>query len=926
MAPEAEKSRLPEPLDRERPKRTSCPDCMPPCSEAGQRSPTTAMAVCGLLLLAIALVFGQTVRFEFVNFDDQVYVYENVHVQKGMTREGFVWAFASFCGTNWHPVTWLSHMLDIQLYGLWAGGHHLTNVLLHALSVIVLFLVLRQMTGRQWPSALVAALFAIHPLHVESVAWVAERKDVLSGLFFVLTLAAYLGYVRRPFSLLRYLLVVLCFVMGLLSKPMLVTLPLVLLLLDYWPLRRFGATGSGATTLVPGSAGSEGRGARGEGRTEDAATTMVSGSSGNTGSTVSGSVATDHVYTVPGLPSSAQHTVGQAGALRSGLLRLIVEKIPLLLLAAASCVATLMAQTNAMVALEELPFVYRAANAVVSYVAYLGQSLCPTSLAVFYPHARDALPWWIVGGCLLLLMGVSIVVARWRRSRPYLLLGWLWYLGMLVPVIGLVQVGTQTRADRYMYLPLVGPSLALVWTTLEFAGSSFVRRWLCGTAWLLVLVFLASLSWQQVSTWRNSEALWTHALACTTRNDMAHYNLGVALTGRGQVDKAIAQYQKALEIKPNYANAHNNLGVALTDRKQVDSAIAHYQRSLEIRPDYAEAHNNLGLALAGRRQVDEAIAHYQKALEIRPDYAVAHNNLAVALAGRGQVDEAITHFQKVLEIKPDYADAYNNLGVVLAGRGQVDEAIAHFQKVLEIKPDYADAYNNLAVALAGRGQVDESIAQYQKALEIKPDYADAHFNLASALAGHGQFDSAITHFQKALDVRPDYAEAHYNLGVVLAGRGQIDEAIAHFQKALEVRPDFAQSRRNLSVVLSAREEILKSLAQRREAIRLQPNNAVLLNDTAWMLATNPNPSVRNGAEAAELAQRALKLAGDNEPVILGTLAAAYAEAGRFPEAVRTGEQAVRLAAARGDRVLVQQIRTCLEFYTSGKPYRQMPNR
>ena len=835
MAAKAEKSQLPDTRNRQRQERTSRPDRMSPCSEAELRSPYTAMAVCGLLLLAVALVFGQAVRHEFVNFDDQSYVYENLHVQKGATLPGLGWAFTSFYAANWHPLTWLSHMLDVQFYSLWAGGHHLTNVLLHATSAIVLLLVLRQMTGRQWPSALVAALFAIHPLHVESVAWVAERKDILSGLFFVLTLAAYLRYVRRPFSVPRYLVVVLCFALGLMSKPMLVTLPLVLLLLDYWPLGRFGVTGSGATTLEPGSAGSEGRRTKGEGRTEDAATPMVSGTS-----------------------SSAQRTVGQAGALRSGFLRLIVEKIPLLLLAVVSCAATLMAQTSAMITLEKLPFSYRAANAVVSYVAYLGQSLCPTGLALFYPHPQDALSWWIVGGCVLLLIGVSIVVVMWRRTRPYLLVGWLWYLGMLVPVIGLVQVGDQARADRYMYLPLVGPSLALAWATMELVGNSLVRRWLCGVAWLLVLVSLTGLSWQQVGTWRDSETLWTHALTCTTRNDRAHYNLAVILAGRGQVDEAIANYQQALEINPGYA----------------------------------EAHNNLAVTLAGRGQVDSAIAHFQKALEIKPGYAEAHNNLALALAGRGQVDLAITHFQKALEIKPDYADAPYNRGNVLARRGQVDLAIIHYQKALEIKPDFAKAHNNLALALAGRGQVDEAVAHFQKAVEIKPDYVNAHNNLGNALVGRGQIDLAITHYQKALEIKPDHVDA----------------------------------RRNLSVALSAREGTQKTLAQRREAIRLQPHDAALLNNTAWTLATNPNASIRNGDEAVELAQRAIKLSGGNEPAMLGTLAAAYAETGRFPEAVQTAEQAARLAVAKGDRTLAVQIRACLERYTSGKPYRQPPGR
>lgn len=540
-----------------------------PRSEALPGDRYVVLAVCGLLLLAVVLVFGQTSRFQFV-FDDTMYVSENPTVQNGLTWSGLVWAFTSFEAWNWHPLTWLSHMLDFQCYGLWPGGHHLTSVLLHMVSVIVWFLVLRQMTGRLWPSALVAALFAIHPLHVESVAWISERKDVLSGLFFGLTLAAYLGHVRRPFSVPRYLLVVLAFALGLLSKPMLVTLPCVLLLLDYWPLRRWDPLSTAAGAAEGSSA--------------------------------------------PAFPS-----------------RVLLEKVPLLLLAAASCLVTMSAQTTAMA---RVPWTARAANALVSYVAYLGQSLWPVDLAAYYPHRQGSEPVWAVAGALLLLAGVSIAVVVWRRRHPYLLVGWLWYLGMLVPVIGLIQVGDQARADRYMYLPLIGLSLALAWLTAEFVGTSLVRWRRCALAWLLALAILTGLAWQQTSYWQDSETLWSHCLASTTDNWMASYNLGLALSDRGQFDAAMIHYRKTLELKPGWTDAHNNLGAALLRLGRFQEAIAEYEKMLEIKPRYAEAHNNIGACLLQQGQTDAAIAQFQKALELKPGYADALQNLAIARAMR----------------------------------------------------------------------------------------------------------------------------------------------------------------------------------------------------------------------------------------------------------------------------------------------------
>jgi tetratricopeptide (TPR) repeat protein len=739
-------------------------------------------AACGLLLLAVIAVFGQTVGHDFVNFDDEDYVGDNSQVTGGLTVHGIAWAFRQFHSNNWHPLTWLSHMLDCQLYGLaWPGGHHLTNVVLHAASAILLLLVLRQMSGAVWPGALAAGLFAIHPLHVESVAWVAERKDVLSGLFFMLTLAAYTGYARRPFSLLRYLLVTALFALGLMAKPMLVTLPLVLLLLDYWPL---------------GRAGSREWGARGQ-----------------------------ESLPVPAEICDLKSEIcnprrSTRRPPRTSWAWLIVEKLPWLALAAVSCGVTYWAQGTAVTPIQHLPLPSRMANALVSYITYLGQFTCPAGLAVLYPFPHNALPAWKIVGCGLLLMGISLAALAYRRKCPYLLVGWLWYLGMLVPVIGLVQVGGQSIADRYTYLTHIGLSIALAWGAERVARRWPDRRWLFAVVSALVVAGLTACAWQQASYWQNSETLWTHTLACTSHNPIAHNNLGSALAGRGQVDEAIAHYRKALEIKPDYAMAHIGLGSTLAGRGQLDEAMAHYWKALAIEPDNPEAHNNLGNAMVGRGQVDEAIAHYRKALEIKPDYAEAHVNLGAQLVGRGRVDEAIAHYRKALEIKPDFAEAHNNLAAELAGRGQVDEAIAHYRKALELKADYAEAHNNLAVALAGRGQADEAIAHYRRAVEIKPDNYEAHNNLAVVLARRGQADEAIAHYRKALELKPDHAEAQCNLGNALAGRGQVDEAIAHYRKALEIVPDYVDAHCNLALALAGRGSRNEALSHYQTALGL----------------------------------------------------------------------------------------------------------
>jgi tetratricopeptide (TPR) repeat protein len=800
--------------------------------------------ICVVLVLMVLAVFGQTARFGFLNSDDNLYVVENAHVTGGLSLKGLAWVFTHADCFLYHPLTMLSLMADYQLYGLHAGGYHLTNVLLHAASALLLFLVLRQMTGALWRSAFVAALFAIHPLRVESVAWVAERKDVLSGFFFMLTLQAYVQYVHKPNSPARYLMVAAAFLLALLSKPTVVTLPFVLLLLDYWPLNRFERPGK--------------------------------------------------------------------------LSRLLLEKIPLLALAAGACAMTGLAAEKWITpnALVSMPL--RLGNALVYYAVYLRQMIWPEGLAVPYPDPHHGLPPWEVALAGALLAGLSAVAWKERRTRPWLLIGWLWYLGMLTPMIGIVPAGATAQADRYTYLPQIGIYVALTWFVAEWR----VRRVALAGLMAGVLLALMVCAWKQTAYWKNSETLWTRALACTTSNSIAHLNFGNVLFQKGKVDEAILHYQEALQIKPDYTEARYDLGNALLQKGRVDAAIAQYQKALQITPDYAESHNSLGLALDQKGRVDEAIAHYQKALEINADNAEAHNNLGNALLRKGRVDQAIAHYQKALEINADNAEAHNNLGNALLQKGRVEQAINQYRKALQIKPGFAQAHYNIGNILLQQGRVEAAITHYQKALQFRPDYAEAHLTLGSALLQQGRAKEAITQFQMAVKIKPDYAEAHYDLGNSFSQLGRTDEAISQYQRALQLRPDYAAALVNLGNSFFQQGRMDQAISQYQKALQIGPVDPEVQNNLAWCLATCPEASLRNGDKAVQLARQANELAGGKNPVILGTLAAAFAETGQFGDAVRSAQKAIDLARSAGRQDLAGKLNGELRRYEAGLPLHQ----
>jgi Flp pilus assembly protein TadD len=571
------------------------------------------------LAVSTLLVFWQVRNFDFINYDDSAMVYENPNIQTGITLKTIKWAFYNDYWCMWHPLTWFSHMLDWQLFGSNAGGHHLVNLIFHIANTLLLFTVLNKMTGSLWPSAFAAALFALHPMHVESVAWIAERKDVLSTLFWLLTLAAYVSYVRHR-GLVRYLLTVLLFASGLLAKPMLVTLPFVLLL-DYWPLNR----------LLP--------------------------------QTVAASRKSAHA------PDKNQT-----------LYRIVIEKVPFFALSVISSVITFLVQRSggAVAGINSLALNHRIANVFLSYAQYIEKMFWPSNLAVFYPFDTGSISFWQAAACALLLLGISLFVVRLGRNQRYLFLGWLWFVGTLIPVIGIVQVGLQTYADRYTYIPYIGLFIMLAWGLPQLLSKWPQRKIVLGVSMVIVLTALGIFANRQVSYWNNNFTLFSHAIEVTQNNYVAYNNLGASYGKLGRWQDEIEACKKAVGINPDYADAHCNLGFAYGNLGRWPEAIDASKQAIKIKPDYAEAHCNLGVAYYKLGRYQEAIEEFRQAVKIRPDYADSHYNLGNAYGKLGRHQETIDAFKQAVRIKPDDAEAHCNLGVAYLEIGDKNSALAEY--------------------------------------------------------------------------------------------------------------------------------------------------------------------------------------------------------------------------------------------------------
>jgi protein O-mannosyl-transferase len=725
------------------------------------------------------MVLYEPVLFhDFVNYDDPDYVTENYHVQRGLAWDGVCWAFTTGHTGNWHPVTWLSHLLDCQLYGLKPGGHHFTNAFLHVLNTILLFLLLNRMTGARWRSALVAALFALHPLHIESVAWVAERKDVLCTFFWLLTLWMYFGYVEalkssRTPARRYYIAALVFFVLALMSKPMAVTLPFVLLLLDYWPLKRLGID----------------------------------------------------------LSSPEFKRVRP----------ILLEKVPFFLLIIPPAVITFAVQKDvgAVATVEALPLGIRVTNAVASYVCYGFKAFWPFDLAVFYPYTK-AWPTWSVAGAVLLLGLACVLAIRTSRRWPYVPVGWLWYIGTLVPVIGLVQVGSQAMADRYTYLPLIGLFVILAWGAGDLAALGAGRKLVSIVISGFAIAGCFVVSRIQLNHWKDSEALFRHAIKVTDNNYVAYSNLGLALASQGKIQEAIDNlltamrilkglgakaetperlnnlgslyfkagkteeamgcFCRALEINPNSADTHNNLGILMAMRGELPAASKQFALALSLKPDCADAENNLGKVLMRQGNEAEAEKRLLTALRIKPFFPDAHLNLGLLFLSQKRTQEAKAQFVAALELNPGIAAAHYQLGLALSREENYEEAVTHFALALKTEPDNVAVLCELAVAYGKQGKLDEAAAELKRALALEPADASLHCNLGNTLALQGKLDDAAAEYLSALRISPGFAEAHFNLGSVLIDQGKRAEGIDHCTEALRLKPDYSQARRKLQTL------------------------------------------------------------------------------------------------------------------------------
>jgi len=694
------------------------------------------------LAILTAAVYWQVGGFEFVRFDDDKYITENPIVRDGWSPAGIRWAFSSFEQSNWHPLTWLSHMIDVEMFGLDAGRHHQVNLLFHILNTLILFVVLQRMTGALWRSGFVAALFALHPLHVESVAWVAERKDLLCAFFFLLTLLAYERYARKqgPWN---YLLVVMLFALGLLSKPMAVTLPFVLLLLDFWPLARFQVRS-------------------------------------------------------PGDSAPAEETTGKGLlALIKANRRLFLEKIPLLVLSAVSCIVTIAAQRSAMKALETVPLDARILNAIVAYGEYIYRCFVPVNLAVLYPY-RNVTTEQVLAAALLLAAVTALVI--YRRGNRSLMVGWFWYLGTLVPVIGLVQVGVQASADRYTYIPFIGLFILLTWLVADLSARLPYRTAVLAAGAVLILAGLSAVAVSQAKHWMNSEALFAHTLQATKDNYVIHSNYCAWLSGQGRLEDATRYCNEALVIKPNDGDARYNLATVLVRQVKYPEAIAQYREVLRTIPDYVMARNNLALCLIQTGDRQAAIEQFQEILRLNPEFEPARQNLTMLLAAEDKVKKPAGGMPAPGPAGGGSLEESMRLGQDAVKQGDLDSATAHFRRAVSIAPENKAARIGLGLALAYKGDIDEAIRQFRAALKLDPNDADMHNSLGVALMQKGQLDEAQGHLQKAIKIKPNSSKPHNSLGVLLARKGQLDEAMEQFREALRIDPSNQDAEKNLALV------------------------------------------------------------------------------------------------------------------------------
>ncbi|HIB44535.1 MAG TPA: tetratricopeptide repeat protein [Nitrospina sp.] len=772
---------------------------------------TMKTAICIFLAVATFSVYLQVKDHEFIDYDDKAFISQNSNIKSGLSKESVIWAFTTTLSGSWEPITWLSHILGYQLYGSSSKNHHLINVFFHITNAVLLFIVLLRMTGALWQSGFVACMFALHPMNVESVAWLMERNMLLCTLFWLLTMLVYIHYTEKP-SIKRYSLVILFFALGLMSKSMIVTLPFVLLMMDYWPLKRLKVNQKKYNDKFE----------------------------------------MDFVIK------------------RSEVLRLVLEKIPLLILSLGLSITIFkLAEgyegTDYMAAVS---FFGRLNNGMVSYLEYLAKTVWPTGLAVIYPHPLNTLAAWKGILCGMALLGVTFFSIRFIKKSPYFAFGWFWYLGVLVPVIGIfVQVGGElAMADRYAYLPLIGIFIIIAWGLPELIARWRHREKILSISAGIIISMLMATTWIQLSYWKNTLDLFKRAISVANKKDpnfknpnhallynhlglvfynmgkpeestshyemaikiapdlaMAHTNLGISHLSMGNTEEAISHYKTAIKFNPNHAHGHYNLGIVLFALGKVEEAISHYQTAIKLNPNYAAAHNNLGLILEGNGRTREAISNYRTAINLKPGYAAAHSNLGNTLFALGKTEEAIAHYKTVVRLRPGFFPAHTNLGNALFTLGKTEEAIAHYKTVIRLNPDLALANSNLGIALFALGKTEEAIVHYKTAIRLKPGYTEAHHNLGVALFAIKKVKESISHYKMAIKFKPDYPMAYTNLGNALFTLGKTEKAISHYKTAIRLRPGYTEAHYNLGNILVQTGKIKEAVGHYRETLRLKPN-------------------------------------------------------------------------------------------------------
>ncbi len=784
------------------------------------------------LLVVTFLLYLPTGSHDFVNFDDDIYVYENERVAEGLGGDNIAWAFSgSYRMGNWDPLNWLSLMATAEFFGLDPAAHHLVSVALHLANVALLFLFLRRATGALWPAFVAAAMFAWHPLQVETVAWVSERKGALSGFFWLLGMWLYAGYAERP-SKARLAAVLTVFVLGLMSKPALLTFPFALLLLDVWPLRRING-GEGAAS------------------------------------------------------ESEERRAAGFERLWSGCRRAVKEKLPMFAIVGVWVFVAHGAQTavGAVGDSELAPWSWRLANAPVAYARHLLHFVWPSGLIPFYPHP-GMWPWERVTAAVAFLVGGSALAARQLERRPFLAVGWFWFLGVLTPMIQLVQIGAHSMADRYFYLPMIGVSFVVVWGAASLFEDDLKRRRIVAPAAMVVLLGCLWATHRQIGFWRNTETLFSRTLAVSPANHVAHNNLGIHLMDQGRLDEAAGHFQASIRAKPGQPQALFNLGTLYSKAGRTADAIGQYRAALALDADYAKAHANLGEALARAGRLEEACASYEAALKLEPDNVVVLNNLGNALLKRGLAAEAEARLQEAVRIDPGWAASRYNLGRVHQAVGRADLAVADYREAVALKPDDAPAWNNLANALVDLGRREEALEAYRRSLELDSKQFSTRVNFAMTLEEAGRVSEAIDVYRSALRERAD-ARTMVLLGGALTTAGRYVEAVESFRRVL----------------------------------RANPGEPAALDGAARILAAAPDAGLRDGATAQGLAARAVELTGRKRPEYLETLAAAQAESGAFAEAASIAEEASAVAARNGRPDLARRLLDRAETFRSGRPLR-----